>query len=92
MRVDPEGSRCETAIPSPTRAALYLTKLHERLLAPALDSLEPPLREALVSAHELDYALARLDADLTARPRSAASRSPHENLKQKFTIFTVQNA
>ena len=45
----------------------YLTKLHERLLAPAVDSLDPTLREALVvSAHELDHALARLDADLTA--------------------------
>jgi hypothetical protein len=48
------------------RAALYLTKLHERLLAPGLDSLDLPLRGALVSAHELDHAVARRDADLTA--------------------------
>jgi len=48
------------------RAALYLTKLHDRLLGPALDSLDPTLREALAgSPHEFDQALTRLNADFT---------------------------
>ena len=49
------------------RVALCLTKLHQRFLAPALDTWDPVLREALAaSPHELDQALTRLDADLTA--------------------------
>ena len=49
------------------RAALYLTKLHQRLLQPTLDSFDSTMRETLAtSPHELDQALARLDADFTA--------------------------
>jgi hypothetical protein len=49
------------------RVALYLTKLHQRLLAPTLDSLNPMLQAALAgSPHELDQALVRLDDDFTA--------------------------
>jgi hypothetical protein len=49
------------------RAALYLTKLHQRLLTPTLGSLDPMLRAALAnSPHELDQALVRLDDDFTA--------------------------
>lgn len=49
------------------RVALYLTKLHQRLLAPALDSLDPALREALASStHALDRALARINTDFDA--------------------------
>ncbi len=45
------------------RAVLYLTKLHQRLLAPALDSLDVALRESLeASPHRLDRALADLNA------------------------------
>lgn len=44
------------------RVALYCTKLHERLLAPALDSLERVTRPALVaSTHRLDRALVDLN-------------------------------
>jgi DNA-binding PadR family transcriptional regulator len=47
------------------RAVLYLTKLHQRLLSPTLDSFDAALRPALVvSAHRLDHALADLNADL----------------------------
>jgi hypothetical protein len=48
------------------RVALYLTKLHQRLLTPTLDSLDSMLRAALAgSPHELDQALVRLDHDFT---------------------------
>lgn len=48
------------------RAALYLTKLHDRLLGPTFDSLDPMLQEALsASTDKLDQALARLNADFT---------------------------
>jgi hypothetical protein len=41
------------------RAALYLTKLHDRLLGPAFDSLDSTRRAAFaVSPHELDQTLA----------------------------------
>ena len=47
--------------------ALVLTKLHQRLLEPAIDSFDPTVRETLgASPHALDQALARLDADFTA--------------------------
>jgi hypothetical protein len=52
------------------RAALYLTKLHDRLLGPALDSLDTCPRVAFAaSSHELDQALARLDADFSTLAR-----------------------
>lgn len=45
------------------RVALYFTKLHQRLLSPTLDSLDPALRAALAtSAHRLDRALTDLNA------------------------------
>jgi hypothetical protein len=48
------------------RVALYLTKLHDRLLGPAFDSLDPTLQEALsASTDQLDQALAHLNADFT---------------------------
>jgi DNA-binding transcriptional ArsR family regulator len=47
------------------RVTLYLTKLHQRLLSPTLDSLDAALRPALLaSSHRLDHALAHLNADL----------------------------
>jgi hypothetical protein len=47
------------------RAALYLTKLHQRLLSPTLDSLDRALRLALVgSPHRLDRALVQLNANV----------------------------
>jgi len=49
------------------RVALYLTKLHQRLLTPTIDTLNPMLPAALAgSPHELDQALVRLDHDFTA--------------------------
>lgn len=46
------------------RAALYFTKLHQRLLSPALDSLDRAVHPVLVaSSHPLDRALADLNAD-----------------------------
>ena len=52
------------------RAALYLTKLHDRLLGPGLDSLTPAQHAAFAaSPHEVDQALARLDADVTTLAR-----------------------
>jgi len=49
------------------RTALALTKLHQRLLVPTLDSFDPTVRETLgASPHALDQALARLDADFNA--------------------------
>ena len=46
------------------RVTLYCTKLHERLLSPALDSLERVVRPTLLaSSHHLDRALADLNAD-----------------------------
>ena len=46
------------------RTALALTKLHQRLLVPTLDSFDPNVRKTLgASPHVLDQALARLDAD-----------------------------
>jgi hypothetical protein len=52
------------------RTALYLTKLHDRLLGPALDSLNSAQRNAFAaSPHELDQALARLDANFTTLAR-----------------------
>jgi hypothetical protein len=48
------------------RAAIFLTKLHDRLLGPGLTSLDTFVREAFAaSPHEMDQALARLDADFT---------------------------
>lgn len=45
------------------RSVVYLTKLHQRLLAPALDSLDVALRERLeASSHRLDRALVDLNA------------------------------
>ena len=45
----------------PSRA-LYLTKLHQRLLSPTLDGLDLALRPALVaSPHRLDRALVDLN-------------------------------
>jgi hypothetical protein len=44
------------------RAALYLTKLHQRLLSPTLDGLDLAVRLALVaSSHRLDRALVDLN-------------------------------
>jgi hypothetical protein len=46
------------------RAALYFTKLHQRLLSPVLDSLDRAIRGDLVnSAHRLDGALLDLNTD-----------------------------
>ncbi|HXX37970.1 MAG TPA: hypothetical protein VEP50_07415 [bacterium] len=46
------------------RAALYLTKLHDRLLGPGLDSLATARRaDFAASPHKVDQALVRLDAD-----------------------------
>jgi predicted nicotinamide N-methyase len=43
---------------------LYFTKLHQRLLSPALDSLDRALKAALVgSPHRLDRALVDLNAE-----------------------------
>ncbi len=45
------------------RAILYLTKLHQRLLTPTLDSFDASLRESLeASPHRLDRALVDLNA------------------------------
>jgi len=45
------------------RVAVYFTKLHQRLLAPTLDGLDPAGRAALAtSPHRLDRALADLNA------------------------------
>jgi len=45
------------------RAVLYLTKLHQGLLAPTLDSFDLALLENLkASPHRLDRALADLNA------------------------------
>lgn len=45
------------------RSVVYLTKLHQRLLAPALDSLDVALRASLeASPHRLDRALVDLNA------------------------------
>jgi hypothetical protein len=45
------------------RAALYLTKLHQRLLSPTLDSLDRAVRSVLIaSPHRLDRALVDLNA------------------------------
>ncbi len=45
------------------QSVVYLTKLHERLRAPALDSLDVALRERLDgSPHRLDRALVDLNA------------------------------
>jgi hypothetical protein len=45
------------------RVALYWTKLHQRLLTPTLDALDPSLQAALAaSPHFLDRALAELNA------------------------------
>lgn len=45
------------------RVALYCTKLHQRLLSPALDSLDHAVRPALAaSSHRLDRALVDLNA------------------------------
>ena len=47
------------------RAALYLTKLHQRLLSPTRDSLDRAVRPALVgSPHRLDRALVQLNANV----------------------------
>jgi hypothetical protein len=44
------------------RVALYFTKLHQRLLSPALDTLDPAVHPALAaSQHRLDRALAQLN-------------------------------
>jgi hypothetical protein len=44
------------------RAALYCTKLHERLLSPTLDSLDRAVRPVLVaSSHQIDRALVDLN-------------------------------
>jgi len=46
------------------RAALYFTKLHQRLLSPTLDSLDRAMRPALgASPHRLDRALVDLNAN-----------------------------
>jgi hypothetical protein len=46
------------------RGALYLTKLHQRLLSPLLDSLDPAVRPALMaSPHRLDRAVANLNVN-----------------------------
>jgi hypothetical protein len=46
------------------RGALYLTKLHQRLLSPMLDSLDPAVRPVLAaSPHRLDRAVANLNVD-----------------------------
>lgn len=45
------------------RVAVSFTKLHQRLLAPTIDGLDPALREALAdSPHRLDRALTDLNA------------------------------
>lgn len=49
------------------RVALGWTKIHQRLLAPGLDSFDPALRSLLSrSPHPTDRALARLNADFDA--------------------------
>ncbi len=49
---------CYTLTDRGYRVALYFTKLHQRLLSPTLDSLDPTLRSALIaSPHRFDRAL-----------------------------------
>jgi hypothetical protein len=49
------------------RVTLGWTKLHQRLLAPAADAFDPALRTTLaLSAHRLDRALTRLNAEFDA--------------------------
>ena len=70
------------------RVALYLTKLHQRLLIPTLDSLDPVLREAVAaSAHELDQALARLDADVNTLAQIWGLQVAARESGTKFTIY-----
>lgn len=58
------------------RVALCLTKLHQRLLSPALDSLGRALGETLASsAHRLDRALAWLNAELDALAQTCGLQS-----------------
>jgi hypothetical protein len=46
------------------RAALYCTKLHQRLLTPTLDTLDAAVRDTLAaSPHQIDRALTRLNVD-----------------------------
>ena len=61
------GRNRYTATPLGYRVALYFTKLDQRLLAPALNGIDAALRHAWDgSAHPLDRALRRLDADVAA--------------------------
>jgi hypothetical protein len=74
------------------RTALALTKLHQRLLLPTLDSFDPTVREALsASPHEFDQALARLDAASPPWHKSAGSKWPHESLEQNSRSMPVQD-
>lgn len=52
------------------RAAIFLTKLHDHLLGPGLNSLDTSAREAFAaSPHEMDQTLARLDANFMTLTR-----------------------
>jgi hypothetical protein len=54
---------CYTLTDRGYRVALYFTKLHQRLLSPTLDSLDPTLRSALIaSPHRFDQALRDLNS------------------------------